>query len=52
MKRSITVYSVAKNMNLHLEKIGLCVSFVKWAHDKCTSGQSSKTYFCDFCQTK
>ena len=80
MKRCITIYFAAKNMNLNLEKTGLCALFVTtsvltmirniieithvtftklaggtfimypWAHDKCTTGQSSKGYACDFCQ--
>lgn len=32
IKRSITVYSAAKSMNLHLEKIGSCTTFVTTGH--------------------
>lgn len=30
----------------------MCVICNNWAHDKCTSGQCSRGYVCDLCQTK
>lgn len=27
----------------------LCIKCLKWAHENCTSGSSSKGYICDFC---
>lgn len=30
----------------------MCTICNNWARDKCTTGQSSKGYVCDFCQTK
>lgn len=30
----------------------MCAICNNWAHDKCTTGQSSKGYVCDFCQIK